>query len=81
MISDINKKASVDDATALHIAAKCNHVNAVKVLLKYDADIMAKLTNGQTPLHIACRKGYMEVVKVSFIALSQTFFILTSDIL
>ena len=54
----------LDDATPLHIAAKYNCVDAAKLLLKYDADVMAKLTNGQTPIHICCRKCHMDIVKV-----------------
>ncbi|XP_072032763.1 transient receptor potential cation channel subfamily A member 1-like [Amphiura filiformis] len=62
--ADVNVKSSVDEATPLHLAARYNCPDAAEVLLQYGADVTDALTNGQTPLHVCCRRGFSKVVKI-----------------
>ena len=41
----------------LHIAAMNGHLDVVRELLQWDADIMARDVNENTPLHYAARDG------------------------
>ncbi|KAF3907784.1 Ankyrin-3 [Orbilia brochopaga] len=53
-------------ATALHYAAKCGHLGAVKVLLNRSQDrriLDVQSQDGNTALHLAARNGYVHVVK------------------
>jgi ankyrin repeat protein len=43
-----------DGDTALHIAIFLTNINAIKILLKYNADILIKDKWGQIPLHRIC---------------------------
>jgi hypothetical protein len=50
----------------LHSAVLNNHLECVKVLLKYEAniDILTSTSSGKlTPLMLACQKGYLNTVK------------------
>ncbi|XP_072018517.1 transient receptor potential cation channel subfamily A member 1-like isoform X2 [Amphiura filiformis] len=62
--ADINIKSSVDEATPLHIASKYNCANATEVLLLHGADVTDALTNGQTALHVCCRRGHLMLIKI-----------------
>ncbi|XP_072042762.1 transient receptor potential cation channel subfamily A member 1-like [Amphiura filiformis] len=62
--ADVNVKSSVDEATPLHLAARYNCPDAAEVLIHYGADVTDALTNGQTPLHVCCRRGFLKVVKI-----------------
>ena len=62
--ADINIKSHVDGATPLHVTARYNQAEATKLLLQRDADIKATMSNGQTALHIACRKGHVKIAQV-----------------
>ena len=46
--------------TPLHIAAKRNHISAVKILLTKGADMQLKDDNGDQPIHIAAEAGNYE---------------------
>ncbi|OGO91640.1 MAG: hypothetical protein A3F10_02455 [Coxiella sp. RIFCSPHIGHO2_12_FULL_42_15] len=72
--ADINARAS-SGATALLYATEKNYKNVVNMLLKYGADIFLclretseyhirfKAREGDSPLHIAIRLGYKDIVK------------------
>ena len=54
-----------DSNTALHIAVAAGDVSVIKRILKAIPDaILEKNDNKQTPLHLACQKGNLEIVKV-----------------
>jgi ankyrin repeat protein len=50
--------------TALHVASRGGHSEAVKLLLDAGADKAAKTSDGETPLYDASGEGHSEVVKI-----------------
>lgn len=46
------------------LAAGNSHEDIIKVLIEFGADIKCKDEWGLTPLHEACREGWLEVVKM-----------------
>ena len=52
--------------TPVHIAAKYNRCECLKILLEHGADANIANSFGQTPLHAAARRKLNEMVKVSF---------------
>jgi len=57
------KPVSTDDYTALHHAAAAGRSAVVEFLLKHEADPNADSGGGWTPLHIAARRGDLEVIR------------------
>lgn len=53
-----------NSSTPLHLAAKKDSVEAVKLLCVHRADVEAQQTNGWTPLHVAARYGSREMIEV-----------------
>ncbi|XP_072034493.1 transient receptor potential cation channel subfamily A member 1-like [Amphiura filiformis] len=62
--ANVNVKSPVDCATPLHMAARYNCPDAAEALLKRGADVTDALINGQTALHICCRRGFLNIAKV-----------------
>lgn len=54
---DINYKG-LDDETLLHIAASEGHLDNVKLLVEYQANVDAKTIFNRTPLHLAALRGF-----------------------
>ncbi len=50
--------------TALHLAAKGNKIQAVKLLLENEANVNAKNKTSLTPLHMASVQGHLDTVKL-----------------
>ena len=48
--------------SALHIATEYNKATCVELLIAKGADLLADNSNGKNPLHIACIKGYSNLV-------------------
>ncbi|CAL1274852.1 unnamed protein product, partial [Larinioides sclopetarius] len=48
---------------ALHLAAEFGHGEVVDILLKHKAFANARSKKGMTPLHLAARNGYTEIVQ------------------
>lgn len=55
-VVDVNG-VGINQTTALHLAAKMNHPNAVKELLARSADHSARNGDSYTPLHLAVQAG------------------------
>jgi len=49
---------------ALHIATLFGHLQLVKMLLKYDADVYQRGARGAIPSHIAAREGHIHLIQV-----------------
>lgn len=68
----INKGHSIDvdildpeGYSALHLAAKLDHLKVAEVILDYsEPQINVRDTNFQTPLHIACYLGHLKVAQL-----------------
>ena len=56
--------SDADGDTALIIAARCNHLETVKLLLKRKADPRVQNELGCTALHAAARNGHLEVARL-----------------
>lgn len=54
--ADVNS-VHIENATALHIAVKNNHLNIVKLLLSKNANTEARVVEGDTALYIAAVQG------------------------
>jgi ankyrin repeat protein len=50
--------------TPLHAASTKGHVEIVRILIDYDADVNATTTSEITSLHDAARKGNKEIVEI-----------------
>ena len=80
----LNKKAKVDDqdeygSTPLHYASMKGHLDVIKLLVKYDANVNKKACKQfvriykpgtdkqtgtfETPMHNACRMGHLNIVE------------------
>lgn len=59
-------EVDINGRNVLHLLAMDGNVNALHNLLKTHSDINLEVTdnNGQTPLNIAARYGYLEIVEV-----------------
>lgn len=63
-MSPSQKTILIDKMSDLHRAIeKGNIALFIKVVMKGEVDINAKDTNGRTPLHIACKRGSLRIVK------------------
>lgn len=51
--------------TPIHIAAKYNSIDSLKVLLDNHGSTRIYNSNGESPLHTASRLGNVEICKVS----------------
>ena len=69
MLQLIKRGALVDSATMscrwtpLHMAAALNRSMALSVLIRYDANVNAKDSDGDTPLIAACSLGHIDCVQ------------------
>jgi len=60
----IYKTSDMGYASALHFAAKSGHIEVAKYLIEKKADINRKTQSSRTPLHLACEKGQLNMVKL-----------------
>lgn len=60
---DVNSRA-LDGWTALHYAANEGHLGIVEVLLEAKANPTLATSMGRTPLHIACLRNFIDIVRV-----------------
>ena len=61
--SNITDESKLND-TLLHWAVSFNHIDVVKLLLEYNADLNTPNTEGHTPLHIACKHYNLEIIEL-----------------
>ncbi|EEB14418.1 ankyrin repeat domain-containing protein, putative [Pediculus humanus corporis] len=50
--------------TPLHIAALCNSISCLKLLIKRGADVECKDSNGRTPLILSALKGHARAIEI-----------------
>ena len=50
------------DYTALHYSCRYGHVDVVRTLVTYKADVNARKDDDDTPLHVAARYGQLKVI-------------------
>lgn len=62
--ADVNTVESVKRSTILHCACEKGCEDIVELLLKYNADVNRKNSQGRTPLMEACKNGHKEIVKI-----------------
>lgn len=58
----INSRNKVNEATVLHIATEGGYRDLVKVLLQAKASTNDETKQGNTPVHIAARNGFVELL-------------------
>ena len=58
-----NEISETSSSSFLHIACGYNQFEALKLLLRYEANIQIKDKTGRTPLHNACYHGHLQIVK------------------
>ena len=49
---------------ALHTATLFGHLQLVKMLLKYDADVYQRGDKGAIPSHVAAHEGHIHLIQV-----------------
>lgn len=54
--------SQVNKISLLHEAAKCGFPNIITLLVGHGADMTAKDSSGDTPLHVAARGGIIDVI-------------------
>ncbi|XP_022091038.1 ankyrin repeat and KH domain-containing protein mask-like isoform X2 [Acanthaster planci] len=64
MNANVEDRGSKGDCTPLMEAASAGHVDIVKLLIDYGADVNAQSSAGNTPLMYACSGGHEDAVKV-----------------
>eukprot|EP00759_Apiculatamorpha_spiralis_P055452 PhF_6_TR7817/c0_g1_i3/m.11246 len=60
----VNRVYEIDDyaTTLLYTAARSNNVRAVQLLVEMDANVNMQSTTGSTALHVACYRGFRDIV-------------------
>ena len=59
---DVNVRSRRTGESSLHIASKRGHVEVLKLLIRWGADLEARDKRLRTPLHLACKYGGREGV-------------------
>jgi ankyrin repeat protein len=62
--ADVNQKILTSGATALILAAHTGFIEAMKVLVDFDADLDAYDLDRRTALHKACESGHLKAVEL-----------------
>ena len=60
-IQVVNEKDKLE-RTPLHLSSFFGHLDAVKILLEYKADVHAGAVDGFTPLHFAAQNGHVDIL-------------------
>ncbi|XP_031549445.1 serine/threonine-protein phosphatase 6 regulatory ankyrin repeat subunit B-like isoform X2 [Actinia tenebrosa] len=63
-MADIVNARDIDSNTILHLAALTNNKEIAEEILKYQPSVNLTKTDFATPLHLACTKGHLEMVKL-----------------
>jgi ankyrin repeat protein len=61
--ADINSYDAATHQTGLHFAASNAHIDTMRLLLKYGADLEARDNNQETPFLLAARTGHVEACR------------------
>jgi len=61
---DINKAEEYSKILPIHLAAKTNNTEAVRLLIKNKSEINTVDNNGWTPMHYAAANGYTSITKL-----------------
>lgn len=62
--AEVNEKRSLDEHTALHIAASHGYIDLVKCLIEEGSANTEEVDwDEKTPLHLAAEQGYLDIVK------------------
>ena len=68
---NVNYQEPKNGYSALHYAVIANDKKLANLLVKNYADIKAPDSNGQTPMHHACIKGFLDIFKLLIAACYQ----------
>jgi ankyrin repeat protein len=59
-----NVNALVEGETPVFIAAKNGHVDAIKTLIGFGANVNTQINDGYTPVFIAAEEGHVDAIKI-----------------
>jgi ankyrin repeat protein len=54
----------IDSNSILHLASLTNNLEIAEPILEHGASVNASTCNLSTPLHLACSKGHVQMVKL-----------------
>ena len=62
--ADIEERGGWIDGTALHYACFYGHIFVAKYLIERGAEVNCRDKDGNLPIHYACQKGLLDIVKL-----------------
>ena len=62
---NVNMNAqNITGESPVHVATRCNHTEALQLLMRFGADMHLRNKLGQTALHLAAHCGYTNIIKL-----------------